>query len=114
MSIVVPLFPSDRVMSAEFFADQNPNWRQDVTTAIGLVLLDLIRGAMPPPWNDETVEVIARSTSTAAIISFEKIRPLIGDDIFGELVLFAGEEAKRLAMVVAGRPLGTVSSGAAQ
>jgi hypothetical protein len=100
-------------MTPENFAVWNPTWRQDVTTAIGLVLLDLIRGAMPPPWNDETVEVIARSTSTAAIISFEKIRPQVGDDIFGELVLFAGEEAKRLALVAAGRPL-AANSGAVQ
>jgi hypothetical protein len=90
----------------DVFAKHIPGWRRDVTTAIGMVLLDLIRGPMPPPWNDKDIEAIARSTATAAVISFENVRRELGDQIFGELVLFAGEEARRLALVAAGRPLG--------
>jgi hypothetical protein len=67
------------------------------------VLLDLIRGGMPPPWNDQAVEAIAQSVSIAAIESF-----------FGELVLFAGEEARRLARVAAGRPLASANGGVVQ
>jgi hypothetical protein len=98
----------------EVFTKHIPNWRGDVTAAIGLVLLDLIRGAMPPPWDDEAVESIARSTATAAVISFGKIRAQVGDDIFGTLVLFAEQEAKRLALVASGRALATVNGGAVQ
>jgi hypothetical protein len=88
----------------EVFTKHIPSWRSDVTTAVGGVLLDLIRGPMPPPWDDAVVETIAASTATAAVMSFGKIRSQLGDEIFGALVLFAEHEAKRLALVAAGRP----------
>jgi DNA-binding transcriptional regulator/RsmH inhibitor MraZ len=48
--------------------------------------------------------MVEEEATKSTIAVFEKFRDQMGDDVFGELVLFVGEEAKRLALVARDGP----------
>ncbi|PAY07170.1 hypothetical protein CK489_15330 [Bradyrhizobium sp. UFLA03-84] len=85
-------------MTPDQFLERNPNWKQDASELCGLTVLRMIKDArLPTPWTDDTVTLIGDLATKMTLEIFEKHRDQMGDAVFGELVLFMGEEAKRYA-----------------
>ncbi|PDT74134.1 hypothetical protein [Bradyrhizobium sp. C9] len=85
-------------MTPEQFLERNPNWKQDASELCGLTVLRMIKDSrLPMPWTDETVTLIGEMATKMTLEIFEQHRAQMGDDLFGELVLFMGEEAMRYA-----------------
>jgi hypothetical protein len=85
-------------MTPAEFLERNPNWRDDARDMVGSCILEMIRDeGIPMPWTDETLRIIEETATEATIDVFRKYRDQMGDAVFGELTLFVGQEAKRIA-----------------
>lgn len=92
-------------MQQQQFADRNPKWRDQVRLVCADAVLKMIRDrVLPMPWTDETISMIERLATSTTLQVFEQYRDQLGDDVFGELVLLVGSEAKRLALIARDGP----------
>jgi hypothetical protein len=94
-------------LTPEEFTKRNPNWKNDASRMCAAVLLGMIRdpgSPIPLPWNDDQIRMIEELATQATLDVFTEYRHQMGDEVFGELVLLVGQEAKRLALVTRDGP----------
>lgn len=96
-------------MTPDQFTERNPNWKADVSRMCAAVFLGMIQdpdSPCPLPWDDEQIAAMEDIATRMTIDVFAQYRDQMGEVILGELVLFVGQEAKRLALVARDGPEG--------